>query len=287
MRKVTATLVGIVVSTAFGGAARGQESAPLAFAAAISVLPMWQVYGQDAIYGQDAVIQRAFRAVLHRDASPSELRRYRVLMQENQWREADVRRDLSQRTDYRRYSSRQRGMQPDVVVRRAYQDILGRDPDPEGLRNYGSKMINEGWTEQDVREELRRSNEYASMDRRTASADRIIRRAYQDILGRDPDPSGLESYRRNIIENGWDEHDVRQSLMRSPERRQARALGGRAVGEAEASEMVRRAYLAVLDREPDAVGMRDYTARILRDHWSEQQVANALRDSDEYRSKHP
>jgi hypothetical protein len=170
-------------------------------------------------YNEDAAISRAFRSVLHRDPYPMELRRYRVLMDENGWREADVRRDLSQRTDYRRYSARGRSFQPDVVIRRAYQDILARDPDPEGLRSYRDKMIREGWSERDVREALRNSPEFASMDRRHASADRIIQRAYRDILGRDPDPSGMETYRRNIVENGWDEQDVRQALLRSPEYR--------------------------------------------------------------------
>jgi hypothetical protein len=170
-------------------------------------------------YNEDAAISRAFRSVLHRDPYPMELRRYRVLMDENGWREADVRRDLTQRTDYRRYSARGRSFQPDVVIRRAYQDILARDPDPEGLRSYREKMIREGWSERDVREALRNSPEFASMDRRHASADRIIQRAYRDILGRDPDPSGMETYRRNIVENGWDEQDVRQALQRSPEYR--------------------------------------------------------------------
>src|SRR6185503_9469368 len=170
-------------------------------------------------YNEDAAISRAFRSVLHRDPYPMELRRYRVLMDENGWREADVRRDLTQRTGYRRYSSRGRSFQPDVVIRRAYQDILARDPDPEGLRSYRDKMIREGWSERDVREALRNSPEFASMDRRHASADRIIERAYRDILGRDPDPSGMETYRRNIVENGWDEQDVRQALLRSPEYR--------------------------------------------------------------------
>jgi hypothetical protein len=36
--------------------------------------------------------------------------------------------------------------------------------------------------------------------------------------------------------------------------------------------MVRRAYLDVLGREPDRVGMREYTMRVMRD----------LRGSDEY-----
>jgi hypothetical protein len=259
MRQTTALLTAFVLSVAVGGTVSAQG------------------------YDEDAAIKRAFQSVLHRDPRPVELRRYRILMEENGWREAEVRRDLSGRTDYQRYSSGARGLQPNAVVRRAYQDILGRDPDPEGLRSYRSKMIDEGWTEQDVREALRRSPEYASTDRRSASADRIIQRAYRDILHREPDPSGLESYRRNIIENGWDEHDVRQALMRSPEKRQ---VGGQAIGDAQAADIVRSAYLSVLNREPDANGMRDYKLRVLRDHWSEQDVVRALRNSDEYRNTH-
>lgn len=195
MRQKTALLAAIILSFVAGGTLLAQGN------------------------NEDAAISRAFRSVLHRDPYPMEVRRYRVLMAENGWREADVRRDLSQRTDYRRYSARGRSFQPDTVIRSAYQDILGRDPDPEGLRNYRDKMIREGWSERDVREALRTSPEYASMDRRHASADRIIQRAYQQILGREPDPSGMETYRRNIVENGWDEQDVRQALLRSPEYR--------------------------------------------------------------------
>jgi hypothetical protein len=258
MRLTTGLLVAFVLSVALGGSVWAQSN------------------------DEEAAIRRAFQSVLHRDPHPVELRRYRTLMEQNGWRETDVRRDLSGRTDYQRYSPRGRGLQPNVVVRRAYQDVLGRDPDPEGLRTYRSKMIDEGWTEQDVREALRQSPEYASTDRRNASADRIIQRAYRDILHREPDPSGLETYRRNIIENGWDEHDVRQALLKSPEKRQPGQI--QTIGDAQAADIVRRAYLSVLNREPDENGMRDYKLRVLRDHWSEQDVVRALRNSDEYRN---
>src|SRR6185503_4701127 len=127
----------------------------------------------------------------------------------------------------RAVGTRRPAVSADDIVRRAYQDILGRDPDADGMRNYSSKILNDGWSERDVREALRRSDEYAANSApargfRTASADRIIHRAYQDVLGREPDAAGLRNYRRLILEEGWDEHDVRQALIRSPERRQQR-----------------------------------------------------------------
>jgi TorA maturation chaperone TorD len=280
MRLTIIVLAGITATTALAGSAIAQEGTHLSGAAALrGISPM--LYD----HLEEAAITRAFRSVLNREPTGSELRRYLTLMEENNWSEADVRRDLASRTDYQRYSTNRRGMRPEAIVRRAYQDILGRDPDPEGMRTYRSNIIDRGWSEQDVREALRNSPEYASGPARTASADRIIRRAYQDILGREPDQGGLETYRRNIIERGWDEQDVRAALRHSQERRDV-VRGQRSLSDAEAADIVRRAYLSVLSREPDADGMRDYKARILNDRWTEQQVVNALRNSDEYRSKH-
>ena len=280
MRLTIIVLAGITATTALAGSAIAQEGTHLSGAAALrGISPM--LYD----HLEEAAITRAFRSVLNREPTGSELRRYLTLMEENNWSEADVRRDLASRTDYQRYSTNRRGMRPEAIVRRAYQDILGRDPDPEGMRTYRSNIIDRGWSEQDVREALRNSPEYASGPARTASADRIIRRAYQDILGREPDQGGLETYRRNIIERGWDEQDVRAALRHSQERRDV-VRGQRSLSDAEASDIVRRAYLSVLSREPDANGMRDYKARLLNDRWTEQQVVNALRNSDEYRSKH-
>ena len=228
-----------------------------------------------------AAVVSAFRSQLRRDPTPLELRRYALLVDRYDWSVADVKRDLAERQDYRRYT---RGAwDPDQVVRRAYLDILGREPDAAGLRTYREQIIREGWSERDLREELRRSPEYRG-ERRTTSADRIIRRAYQDILKREPDPDGLNTYRRAILEDGWEEHDVRQALRWSEERREMRGAG-RGGNAALAEAIVRSAYLSVLKREPDADGMREYTERIRRDGWTQRDVEKALYDSDEYRRR--
>jgi hypothetical protein len=243
--------------------------------------------------GADAAIERSFRSALGRAPSRLELARYRALMIRNGWTEQDVRQDLGARDDYRKFSN-DTSQRPAAAIRSAYRDILGRDPDREGLRAYRQKMVREGWTEQDVRDELRRSPEYQSSARRTASADRIIRRAYRDVLNREPDPEGLAAYRHEVIENGWEYHDLRQVLARSEEargdrrdnrranRRDARS-GVNAV--AEADEMVRRAYRNVLGREVDDVGLREYSAKVLNEGWTEARVAQALRESPEYRNR--
>ena len=226
---------------------------------------------------QDKAIIRAFEDVLDRQPTDRELRRYRDLMYDEHWTERDVRDDLRNRSDYSRNSQR-KVQDPDRVVRRAYEDILHREPDAEGLRLYRSRMIDQNWSEQDVREALRKSPEYAQ--RSSESADKIVRRAYQDVLGREPDTNGLYTYRNKVLNQGWDEQDVSAALRKSPEYRQKNAMTRE-----QAEEVVRRAYQSVLGREPDA-GSRGYVDHVLRDHWSESDVARELRNSDEYRSKH-
>ena len=140
-------------------------------------------------------------------------------------------------------------------------------------------MIDDDWTEQDVREALRSSPEYAK--HRQESADKIVRRAYEEIFDREPDSRGLRMYRSKVLNQGWDEQDVRRALKKSPEYRERNRISGE-----DAEEIVRRAYLSVLDREPDPGGMTGFKIKVLNDHWNEQDVARELRKSDEYRNKH-
>jgi hypothetical protein len=136
-------------------------------------------------------------------------------------------------------------------------------------------------------------------------AQRIVRQAYRDILGREPDASGLAQYTRSMLYDNWTEADVRRSLLSSQEyaqrglgygnndrygtygayrrydNRDIRRTSGYYNGQATA--MVRQAYLSVLGREPDAVGLREYTARVVRDGWTQRDIVRALRSSDEYR----
>jgi hypothetical protein len=112
-----------------------------------------------------------------------------------------------------------------------------------------------------------------------ADPDRIVRRAYQDILGREPDTAGLRLYRSRIIDDDWTEDRVREALRRSPEYRDRNTMT-----RARAEEIVRRAYLSVLGREPDA-GSRGYVESVLRGKLTEQDVVRELRQSDEFRNR--
>ncbi|MGD9902454.1 MAG: peptidase inhibitor family I36 protein [Vicinamibacterales bacterium] len=58
------------------------------------------------------------------------------------------------------------------------------------------------------------------------------------------------------------------------------------VSRREAEAIVRRAYRAVLNRDPDP-GAEGYINRVMRDHWTQDQVERELRRSPEYRNRRP
>ena len=55
-------------------------------------------------------------------------------------------------------------------------------------------------------------------------AEQMVRQAYRDILQREPDPSGLQSYTDAVVNRGWSDAAVRRSLLSSQE--YAQRFGG-------------------------------------------------------------
>ena len=115
----------------------------------------------------------------------------------------------------------------------------------------------------------------------SATADATVRRVYQEVLLREPDPQGLTLYRNHMSNDRWSEQDVRDALLKSPEYRQRTVL----TSQQSAEQLVARAYRATLNREPDPAS-RVYVDKVLRERWTEADVTRELRNSPEYRSKH-
>jgi ParB-like chromosome segregation protein Spo0J len=131
----------------------------------------------------------------------------------------------------------------DSIIERAYREVLEREPDANGREHY-RRLLAQGWSEELVRAELRKSVEY-----RVNLPDSKTMRAYREVLGRDADPRGIESYRKKLVDRGWTEQDVEADLRKSSEFRQRPV-----------EEMVRACYREVFGRDPD----RDTLARWAR-----------------------
>ena len=123
------------------------------------------------------IVQRAFREVLDRSPDPEGLRTYRQRLMYEGWTERDVIQQLQR-------SPEARAVNADAAIAKAYREVLGREPDANGLAHYRAKW-REGWTQGQIRADLQRSKES-----RNANVQAIITRVYRELLGRDPDPAG-------------------------------------------------------------------------------------------------
>ena len=103
---------------------------------------------------------------------------------------------------------------PDKSIKVAFQDLLGREPSASELREFRGRFIDSGWDERVLRDHLRTDQTY-----RSDVANHIIRRAFLDLFGREPDVKALNSYREKLLKRNWTESDVRDDLRKSPEYR--------------------------------------------------------------------
>lgn len=155
----------------------------------------------------EMIVQRAFREVLNRPADPEGLRTYRDRLILEGWTERQVIQQLQR-------SSEARAVNADEAITKAFREVLGRDPDPNGLAHYRSKW-KDGWTQGQIRDDLRRSQEG-----RDSHIRNTITRAYREVLGREPDPGGYATYEKAMRERGYTDRDVRAALMSGDEYRQ-------------------------------------------------------------------
>jgi len=157
----------------------------------------------------ERMVRDAYREVLARDVDPSGLRHYRQRLLREGWSERQLIVDLQR-------SEEARAIDPVAAITRAYQEELGREPDPGGLNHYRGKW-REGWTQGQIRADLQQSAEGRQVFVRNA-----ITRAYRELLGRDPDPAGYAAYEQFMREQGGTERDMRAAIMAGEEYRQRR-----------------------------------------------------------------
>jgi len=93
--------------------------------------------------------------------------------------------------NYRNYSDTPNQDQIEFSSRYVFLQVLGRDPDADGLRRYSDAVRNRRLSVIQVRRELVNS----------AEADRSIRRNYRQAYGRNPNANQFRNAKRSI-ENG-------------------------------------------------------------------------------------
>lgn len=180
----------------------------------------------------EAVIRRAYRDFHRREPDTDGMRHYRRLMIDDGWSAGRVRqsiahdarasrpddrgeRDRSKHRDEDRRHTREHDEREahswDAIIDRAYDDLLERKPDPVGRDRY-RRLLQQGRSEAEIRAQIKESVEY-----RVTLPDSKTTRAYREVLGREPDPVGLEGFRHKIVDKRWTEEDVKKYLRETDE----------------------------------------------------------------------
>lgn len=153
-----------------------------------------------------------------------------------------------------------------AILTNIYTSELGRAPDPGGLEYYIGE-IQKGRTADDIRGEISASAEGRAFDARNPAD--VVSTLYQRELGREADPSGLQTY-TNLLAQGKTAEDIRQALNLSEE--------GRTVDAA----AVQRAYMDQLGREADPGGLNFYLD-LAQKGYTQEDIERILNESAEGR----
>jgi Domain of unknown function (DUF4214) len=203
----------------------------------------------------ESSIREMYLQVLGRDVDASGLSAYTDAVRNRRLSLLQVRRELVNSPE------------ADRAIRKAYQQANGRNPSPNQFQN-ARLFIANGASLDQLRQELVGSNGNLNNnnygDRRAA-----ITEIYQQVLGRDPDNSGLGSY-SDALQNGRISLvQVRRELAVSPE----------------SDRNINKIYQQILGRNVDSNGLRD-SRRILESNGgSLDQVQSQLANTNEARGR--
>lgn len=144
-------------------------------------------------------------------------------------------------------------------VRRLYRQMLGNNAriSRRELREYASCIQRERCSWNDVREDIAYSD----------AGERAIEQIYQEVLERNPDRSGMNTYQNRLSRN-WNIEDIRKDIANSDEAEQA----------------INRLYREILGRNADRNGLRTYRRKLAED-WSLDKVRRDISNSDEARRR--
>ena len=176
-------------------------------------------------------------------------------------------------------------------VRQAYENILGRTADEEGLSYYASLISKGNLTGAGLLEIFLKSQEFSQAN---LSNEEIVKIMYRACLGREADARGM-SYWVSLLNQGGSETYIASKFSGSQEFSILCQNAGITKGSVEIKEYrdqtlsmtgyVYRCYEKTLDREPDVNGLNYWCQGLLTGKMSAEDVAKNFVFSQEFTNK--
>ena len=170
-----------------------------------------------------------------------------------------------------------------AFVTEFYNEVLDRNPDPDGLEGHVNGLSNRTRTAADLAFDFFFSDEFISFG---TSNDIYVTKLYKTILERDPDINGKNGW-ISQLENGLSRESALIGFIDSPEFRAKATSFGISLGakEKKVELFVERFYELVLGREPDPVGLKGWVNALINDSITAADVAFGFFNSPEFISK--
>ena len=163
--------------------------------------------------------------------------------------------------------SEQEVLNENTYIVRAYEVILERGADDEGLAHW-TEQLNSGVSAGEIIKEFFRSEEFKS---RGLSNEEIVTLCYEAMLGRAPEKAGLANWTA-LLDDGYSTTKLVAAIVTEPEFIQLCGYYGLTPGSVDIPPMdeksnvtnfIRRCYIYAIGREADEGGLNNWVSQLL------------------------
>ena len=173
----------------------------------------------------------------------------------------------------------------EVLVRRLYTTILGREADEYGLNDWCEQLESGLLNGRQLVTGFVNSEEFQSLD---LTDTEYIELLHQALMGRPSDENGM-AFWLNALEKGKTRAQVLSAFIDSDEWfilcSEAGIASGNSNGLDQITAFVRRLYVTCLDRQPDEDGLKYWVGRLMSGSLSGRQCVMGFVFSDEFMAK--
>ncbi len=170
-----------------------------------------------------------------------------------------------------------------AFVERMYTIVLGRAAEAQGLNDWTARLMAKEIDGATLVDMFVNSDEFVN---RNTSDEEYIKILYRAVLGREADEGGLKMW-KNMLADGWTRDYILEGLVLSTEFKNICDSYGiiaafNPTAESQVRSFVKRMYTVVLSRRADAVGLEEWTQRLLNGTANGAQLADGFISSDEF-----
>ncbi len=170
-----------------------------------------------------------------------------------------------------------------AFVERMYTIVLGRAAEEQGLSDWSKRLMNKEIDGATLVDMFVNSDEFIA---RNTSDEDYIKILYRAVLGREADADGLKMW-KDMLADGWTRDYIMEGLVLSTEFKSICDSYGiiaafEPTAESQVRSFVKRMYTVVLSRRADAVGLNEWTQRLMNGTANGAQLADGFISSSEF-----